>query len=80
MGGGTMGGEEDTAGVNPGAKEGKDQQCVAHTPCGRVGMLSKKNFPPGEHGRGLDNLGFKRGLAGFKIGRNSGLWLSAAGE
>ena len=26
MGGGTMGGEEDTAGVNPGAKEGKDQQ------------------------------------------------------
>ena len=26
MGGGTMGGEEGTAGVNPGAKEGKDQQ------------------------------------------------------
>ena len=26
MGGGTMGGEEDRAGVNPGAKEGKDQQ------------------------------------------------------
>ena len=26
MGGGRMGGEEDIAGVNPGAKEGKDQQ------------------------------------------------------